>query len=132
MGFDFKKAAQEATLLSPVMVGRDKLETDDVLGRELTIVEFGFAPKFDKEGNVMREPDTGEVDEFGVVVFKEMEKSYYCVGTVFTKVCKTWAAAFESTEEASKALSNEGGIKVKFTQGRTKKGNNLTQVEILN
>lgn len=132
MAFDFKKVAQENTSLSPVMVGKDKLETDEILNKDLTIIEFGFAPKFDKEGNVVVDDSTGEVDTFGVVVFKEIPNKYYCVGTVFTKVCKAWAAGFDGPEEASVALESEGGVKVRFTPSKTKKGNNLTAVEILN
>lgn len=130
--FNFKQAAQETTLLSPIMVGRDKLETEDILGKELTIVGFNFAPKFDEKGKPIIDDSTGAVDEFGVVVFAEYPDSYYCVGTVFTKVCKTWEAAFSSPEEASEVLASEGGVKVKFTSSKTKKGNNLTAVEILN
>lgn len=130
--FSFKKSAQESTLLSPIMVGRDKLETEDILEQELTIIAFDFAPKFDDKGKPIIDESTGEADTFGVIVFSEMPDKYYCVGTVFTKVCHTWAAAFTSAEEASEALEAEGGVRVKFTSGKTKKGNNLTQVEILN
>lgn len=132
MAFDFKKSAQETTLLSPIMVGRDKLETEDILNQDLTIIGFNFAPKFDEKGRPVVDDDTGAVDTFGVVVFAEYPDKYYCVGTVFTKVCKTWAAAFSSPEEASDALADEGGVKVRFTSAKTKKGNNLTAVEILN
>lgn len=130
--FNFKQVAQENTLLSAIMVGRDKVSTEDVINRELTIIGFDFAPKFDERGNPIVNPDTGEADTFGVLVFEEMPDKYYCVGTVFTKVCHAWAAPFESVKEASDALAAEGGVKVKFTPGKTKKGNNLTSVEILN
>lgn len=132
MTINFKKVAQENTLLSAIMVGRDKLETEEVINKELTIVAFDFAPKFDQTGNPVVDEKTGEVDTFGVVVFKEMPEKYYCVGAVFTKVCRAWAAPFESVKEASEVLTAEGGVKVKFTPSKTKKGNNLTAVEILN
>lgn len=131
MAFDFKKTAQETTLLASIMAGRVKLETEDVLNQELTIIAFDFAPKFDNDGNRLVDELTGEIETFGVVVFKEKPDSYYCVGTVFTKVCKAWAAEFESPKEASEALEAEGGVRVKFTNSKTKKGNNLTAVEIL-
>lgn len=131
MSFNFKKVAQENTLLSPIMVGRTKLDTDDIIGQELTIVAFDFAPKFDQKGSPVT-TDTGEIDTFGVVVFKEHPGAYYCVGAVFTKVCHAWAASFSSPQEASEALAAEGGVRVRFTHGKTKKGNNLTSVEILN
>lgn len=131
MAFDFKKTAMENTLLSPLMVNRKKLDTDDIIGKELTITAFGFAPKFDQNGNPSIIQETGEVDTFGVVVFKEHPENYYCVGAVFTKVCKAWAAEFDSTETASEALEKSGGVRVRFTASKTKKGNNLTAVEIL-
>lgn len=131
MGFNFKKVAQENTLLCRLMVGREKLDTDDIIDKELTIIGFDFAPKFDREGNAIVD-ENGQADVFGVVIFNELPNSYYCVGTVFTKVCKAWAAPFATVEEASDALAVEGGVKVKFTASKTKKGNNLTAVEILN
>ena len=132
MSFNFKQVAQENTLLSAIMVNKKKLETEQVINKELTIIAFDFAPKFDQSGNRIIDETTGEVDEFGVVVFAEMPDHYYCVGAVFTKVCKAWASAFESAAEASEALAAEGGVRVKFTPSKTKKGKNLTAVEILN
>lgn len=131
MSFDFKKVAQENTLLSAIMAGKEKLETEEILDQELTIIAFDFAPKFDQQGNPVAD-DNGVVDTFGVVVFAEHPDKYYCVGAVFTKVCHAWATGFSSPQEASAALAAEGGVKVKFTASKTKKGNNLTAVEILN
>ncbi len=132
MAFDFKKSAQKVTSLSPIMVGKEKLETEDIVGQVLTVVAFDFAPKFDKDGNPVVNPVTGEADTFGVVIFKEKPTSYYCVGTVFTKVCKAWDAEFGSAEEASAELEASGGVKVKFSMGKTRNGkNNLVSVEIL-
>lgn len=130
MAFNFKKTAQEKTQLSAIMAGRSKLETDDVVGKDLTIVAFDFAPKFDEHGNPIVD-ENGEVDTFGVVVFKEIPDSYYGVGAVFTKVCKAWMDEFKTPAEASAALEAEGGVRVKFTHSKTKRGNNLTAVEIL-
>lgn len=132
MAFNFREVAQKNTLLSGIMVGRDKIDTDSIINKDLTIIAFDFAPKFDQAGNPVINDATGEADTFGVVVFKEFPDKYYCVGAVFTKVCHAWAAGFSSPEEASAALEAEGGVKVRFTPSKTKKGNNLTAVEILN
>lgn len=131
MAFNFKKVAQENTLLSAIMADKKKLNTEDVLNKELTIIAFDFAPKFDKDGRAIVDESTGEPDEFGVIVFQEMPDAYYCVGTVFTKVCKAWAAEFETVAKASAALAAEGGVRVRFSPSKTKKGNNLTAVDIL-
>ena len=76
MSFNFKQVAQENTLLSAIMVGKEKLETEQVINKELTIIAFDFAPKFDQAGNRIIDSNTGEVDEFGVVVFKEIPDHY--------------------------------------------------------
>lgn len=131
--FNFKESAQASTLLAPIMVGRDKLSTDDILDQELTVVAFDFAPKFDQQGNLCVDQSTGQVDTFGVVIFAEHPDMYYSVGTVFTKVCKGWVAAFNNDPVlASDALAAQGGVKVKFTRGKSKLGRNLTNVEIIN
>lgn len=127
----FKQQAQEATLLSPIMKDREKMATEDVVGRELTIVGFNFAPKFDEKGYAIVDSETGQPDEFGVVIFSEEPDKYYCVGAVFTKVCKLWAADYPTVKEASDALAASGGVKVKFSEGKTKRGNNLVNVDIL-
>lgn len=130
--FNFKQAAQEATVLCKLMQGRDKLDTQDVVGKDLTIIAFDFAPKFDQQGNPVVEMTTGEQDVFGVVVFKEYPDNYYNVGTVFTKVAKTWAEEYKGdTVQASVDLAAQGGVTVRFTEGKTKRGNNLVNVEIL-
>lgn len=130
--FNFKQAAQEATLLCRLMQGREKLDTMDVVGKELTIMAFDFAPKFDQQGNPVADPGTGEQDVFGVVTFKELPDNYYNVGTVFTKVTKVWAEEYDGdTVKASADLAAAGGVKVRFTEGKTKRGNNLVNVEIL-
>lgn len=132
MAFNFVKSAIAETSLSPIMVDREKMETEEVVGRELTVVEFGFGPKFDKQGARVVDPVTGEVDVFGVIVFKEEPGKFYCVGTVFTNICKAWAAAFGGDHEAaSNELRASGGVRVRFTASRTKTGNNLVKVEVL-
>ena len=132
MAFNFKQVAEQSTLLCKLMQGREKLDTEDVINKELTITGFDFAPKFDKDGNPMTDPETGFTDTFGVVIFAEHPDKYYCVGTVFTKVCKAWASGFSgSAEAASSELAKSGGVRVRFESGKTKKGNNLVNVKIL-
>lgn len=132
MAYNFKSVAQESTLLCKLMQNREKLNTDEVAGKELTITAFDFAPKFDQTGNPVADPSTGEQDVFGVVTFAEMPDKYYNVGTVFTKVCKAWAGGFGGdAEAASTALSKSGGVKVRFTRTTTKRGNNLVRFPLI-
>ena len=132
--FDFRKAAQQETSLCPLMAGRNKLSTDDVVGRELTIIAFDFAPSIDKKtGKIQADPLTGEAITYGVVILKEIPDSYYCVGTVFTKVCRAWAANFDGdATKASEELEAYGGVQVLFEKGKSAStGNPLVNVKIL-
>lgn len=131
MAFNFKEAAQAATQLSPIMVGRKKIKTEDIINKELTIIGFDFAPKFDESSQPIVNVETGEVDTYGIIIFKEIPDAYYCVGVVFTKVCHAWATEFGSARDASTELEKSGGVKVRFTSSRTNTGKNLTNVEIL-
>ena len=128
---NFKKIAQDTTVLCPLMSGREKLDTDDVVGKKFTIVAFDFAPKFDKSGAPIVDEFTGESDVYGVLVFKEKPNNYYNVGVVFTKVCKAWMVGYDSPEAASADLAAEGGVAVKFEMTHTKSGNNLVNVQII-
>ena len=127
----FKKIAQDSTVLCKLQSGRTKLDTEDVLGKTLTITAFDFAPKFDKNGALIIDDSTGEVETYGVLVFAEMPDKYYNVGVVFTKVCHAWMAGYETPEEASVDLEAEGGVQVEFIMGKTKGGKNLVTVEIV-
>lgn len=131
MAKNFKQVAQENTQLCALMAGREKLSTEEVIEQELTIIGFDFAPKFDKDGSPLVDESTGEAETFGVVVFQELPGKYYSVGTVFTKVCKAWECGYDSPEEASKDLEEQGGVKVIFRNSKTKKGNNLVSVDIV-
>lgn len=122
--FSFKKSAQESISLSRLHAGRTQLDTDDIIGQTLTIVEFDIANMVEKK--------TGEVKQFGVFVFEECPEKYYNGGYVLTKMAEVWAAAFNGdTEAASIALANEGGVPIRCTATKTKDGNNLTNIEIL-
>lgn len=127
----FKKVAQDATVLCQLMSGREKLDTDDVVGEELTVIAFDFAPKFDKNGGPIIDDSTGLVETYGVLVFKEHPDKYYNCGIVFTKVCRAWMEGYDTPEEASADLEAAGGVRVQFVMSKTRGGNNLVTVEII-
>lgn len=128
----FKKIAQDTTVLCKLQSGRTKIENGDIAGEELTIIAFDFAPKFDQKTNEpIIDPETGEVETYGVLVFKEYPENYYNSGMVMSKVCHAWMEGYETPEEASADLAAEGGVTVRITMGKTKKGNNIGNVEII-
>lgn len=118
----FKEIANDELSLSPLMSGREKLDTEELLGKEATVIAFDFATITDK----------GEVKTFPVLLFKEYPECYYNGGALLMKVCSAWAAEFDGdVEKASQELTNCGGVKLAFKPTRTKNGNNLTAIEVL-
>lgn len=118
----FKLAADEELSLSPLMTGREQLKTDDLIGKEVTIIAFDFATIIDK----------GEEKTFPVILLKEYPDHYYNGGTLLAKLCTVWASLLGGdVEKASEELAAEGGVKIRFRATRTKGGNNLTAIDVL-
>lgn len=119
--FDFRKTALESTLLSSLQNDREKISTHDLIQKfpeGITVNAFDFAIIDDKS--------------FAVVTFNEDDDLYYNGGTVLTKMCLAWAAGFDGDPEtASVALAKAGGVKLKFTEAKTKNGNNVTTITVV-
>lgn len=118
----FAALAKEATSLSEIMQGKTKKEVDELLDEEITITGFDFLTATDK---------SGETKDYAVCVYAEEPECFFFAGTVLTKICKRWAADFESPAEASEALAADGGCAIKMSLGKTKKGNRVVNVEIV-
>lgn len=129
--FDFRKAGQELTALAPIMAGKEKLKTEEVINKQLTIIGVGFARKFDEGGNPIVD-DNGEPDTYAVVEFEEMPGYVYPCGTVPTNVFKDFLLQFEGKEQAlNDAIKESKGIKVQFSASKTKKGRDCTVIQFL-
>lgn len=119
---NFKALAQQETTLSPLMADRDKVDVEYVIEKfsdGVTITAFDLI--------------TMEGKTFPVLNIKEDDKLFFFGGAVFTNICNVWLTAFGSNNcaEVSKALAEQGGVKVKLEQGKTKKGNNITNVTVV-
>ena len=118
----FAAMAKEATSLSEIMQGKTKKEVDELIGEEITITGFDFLTATDK---------SGETKDYAVCVYAEEPDCFFFAGTVLTKICKRWVADYESAAEASEALAADGGVVIKMTMGKTKKGNRVVNVDIV-
>jgi hypothetical protein len=119
--FNFRSVAIDTLSLSPLMANREQIKTDDLIGKEATIVAFDFATITDK----------GEVKTFPVLHLAEYPNHYYNGGALLSKLCQAWASEFGDIEEASNALAESGGVKIRFRSTKTKSGNNLTFIDVL-
>ena len=126
MGFNFRQVAQENTVLSEVMKGRDKILMEDickVYPDGVTVTEFDIIDTTNKNG---------EPERYCVCAFAEDEKSCFFGGVVLTKICDEWAKEFGGdTVAATAALKAQGGVKMKFARAKTKAMRDVTTVEIL-
>lgn len=128
MAINFKKVAQKEVTLSEIMVDRSKLDIDQVsvlYPNGITIDGFDFATVYSEK--------TKSESTFAVCTFKEDPTKYIMCGAVMTKICTAWCEACPglTIDQISNELKASGGVRVKFSKTTTKKGNNLTAVEIL-
>lgn len=131
MAFNFKKIAQQSLVVSSLMEGKTKFTTNEVVNRDWTVVQFDLAPKFTQSGEPIVNDD-GEPETYGVVVFAEAPDRYYTTGTVFTKVIRQWAIAFNGDcKQGSTELEASGGVRVRFSRKITRSGNTIVNAEIL-
>lgn len=120
----FAAMAKEATTLCELMQGRTKVDTDELLDKEITITGFDFIE--------LKDGKTEELKRFAVCVYAEDEGAFFFGGTVLTKICTRWADAYDGdAEAASEALAADGGCVIKMTEGKTKNGRHITNVDIL-
>lgn len=123
MAINFKKIAEQELTLSPLMVGKEQIKTDDLIGQVVTVTDFDFATITDKDGSEKVYP---------VLLLAEYPNSYYNGGALLSKLCAAWAGACDGdVETASEALHKSGGVQLRFKSTKTKSGNNLTSVEIV-
>lgn len=118
----FREIAAKELSLSELMAGREQLKTEDLIGKEVTVVQFDFATITDK----------GVEKTFPVLILKEYPDHYYNGGTLLMKLCQAWAAEYDGDIEAASAdLEKSGGVKLRFKTTKTKSGNNLTSVDVV-
>lgn len=104
--------------LSPIMENREKLDTADIVGEELHVIDYDFA-------------DMADGSHFVIVVFAEYPDNYYSAGHIMTKLFNKMEESF-GEEILHKELQKDGGLGIKLSASKTKDGKkSLTLVEVL-
>ena len=103
--------AREFSVQLPLMEGREKGETSELLSQNTTIIDYGFMP------NEAGEP-------YVVFIVKERSTKFYFGGTVLTaRMSELEAEGYHDTIVAE-------GLPVRMTEAKSKKGNRTyTNVE---
>lgn len=122
----FANLARKATTLSPIIEGKTKIPVSDIISNYpdgITLTNFDIISGTDQNG---------EATNYPVFTFAEDETKFGFGGTVLKNIVKAWLAAFDGDiESCSKALAANGGVKLKFAQGRTKSGRNVTTIDVI-
>lgn len=114
-----KKLATEVSGTSPLTIGREKLTTEQICSYDrLTLRDFDFISYTDKA--------TSEVIEYPVLIFDEIEDGFYCGGMALSDLCH----AIQADDGLYEVLKEEG-LALKFTNTRTKSGNNYVNFSVL-
>lgn len=117
----FYEIAEKALNNSPVMTGREKIKTEEVISKyPQGITIDGFDVLYNGK------------DGYAVFTFREDPSRFLNGGALLTKMAMEWANAYAGDiQTASAELSASGGIKVQLSYQRTKRGNTITAVKIL-
>lgn len=116
----FKSKAISATTISKLMEGRVKISTEEIITKYpdgVTVNAFDWMK--------------GDDGEYPVCTFEENDGECFFGGTALTSICKAWQEGFETPEDCSVALASEGGVKLKFSKGKTKNNRNFTKCEVV-
>lgn len=123
----FAEIAKRETSLSRVMEGREKMSVKDVIKKwpdGFTVTEFDFLTTFDSK----KQEDV----TYPVIAIKEDPKICFFGGAIIDKILKSWVAAYDGDiQAASDDLKADGGVKIRMYESRTKNGNNLMAVEVI-
>ena len=122
----FADLARKATVLSPIIEGKEKISVGDIVANYpdgITVTEFDIVNTTDKDGN----PDT-----YPVFVFAEDTSKFGFGGSVFRTICDNWLDHFDGDiETCAKALNAAGGVKMIFSQTKTKAGRSVTTIKVI-
>ena len=123
---NLRKIAIEKTVLSPLMTDREKIDNADVIKNfpdGVTIIAIDIVDAVN--------PETGEVDSYGVYHFTEDKNVFACGGLVLTNIFSAWIEECGSVDAVNDELKKMGGIRVRLEESRTKSKRAVTTVVII-
>lgn len=114
----FGRRLAEKHSLSRLCVGREKVETDDLIGKILTIEDCDLAADV---------TIGGELKTFSVYTFKELPGKFLYGGSKLTQIAPD---VITIAEEENKSIA-ELGIEIRMKAIRTKSGNDFVDIDFI-
>ena len=125
---DFKKIALDATTMSELMNGRDKMDTEDLIKKYPNGVTIDFID------NVNMQQEDGE-ENVWIFVTEEQPNKFTFAGFVLTKIFNNILDEFEGDYaemiETYNSALKEDKLRVKLERAKTKSKREITKVTVL-
>ena len=126
---DFKKIALDATTISELMNGRDKMDTEEIIKKYPDGVTIDFID------NVNMSQEDGEAENVWVFVTEEQPDKFTFAGFVLAKIFNNILVEFEGDYaemiETYNSALKEDKLRVKLERAKTKSKREITKVTVL-
>lgn len=126
---DFKKIALDATTMSELMNGRDKMDTEELIKKYPDGVTIDFID------NVNMPQEDGEPENVWIFVTEEQPDKFTFGGFVLAKIFNNILAEFEGDYdemiETYNSALKEDKLRVKLERAKTKTKREITKVTVL-
>lgn len=109
-----KEYIEKKNRVAKMIEGKSKIETSDVLDKEITLNGYGFMTDNNKE--------------YAIVTLKENPDNFLFCGSVLTDEIRNLEETFGA--ELDNIMKNEG-IKIKLFTQKSKNGRNYTSVKFI-
>ena len=117
----FTEMAKKETSVSRILENREKVSVEDIMHdypTGVTIIDFDLVSLEDTTFPVFAIAENPTVAFFG--------------GTILNKIVAKWLSAYDGDlEECAADLRASGGVKVRLSKGKTKAGQRVTLVDII-
>lgn len=125
---DFKKIALDATTMSELMNGRDKMDTEELIKKYPNGVTIDFID------NVNMQQEDGE-ENVWIFVTEEQPNKFTFAGFVLAKIFNNILSEFEGDYvemiETYNSALKEDKLRVKLERAKTKTKREITKVKVL-
>lgn len=125
---DFKKIALDATTMSELMSGRDKMDTEELIKKYPNGVTIDFID------NVNMQQEDGE-ENVWIFVTEEQPDKFTFAGFVLAKIFNNILSEFEGDYdemiETYNSALKEDKLRVKLERAKTKSKREITKVTVL-
>lgn len=125
---DFKKIALDTTTMSELMIGRDKMDTEELIKKYPNGVTIDFID------NVNMQQEDGE-ENVWIFVTQEQPNKFTFAGFVLAKIFNNILDEFEGDYaemiETYNSTLKEDKLRVKLERAKTKSKREITKVTVL-